>query len=102
MDEEAEAVKKAFLEQRSDSDDEGGDGIPQGVILDNVVPKTPENIPTPPASPKAQPRSAMVEPRQAKKVLIEERHLKRPAEAQIQPAEAGQSMETDESRKREK
>ena len=42
----------------------------------------------------------MVEPRQAKKVLIEERHLKRPAEAaDEQPAEAGQSMETDESRK---
>ena len=102
MDEEAEAVKKAFLEQRSDSEDEGGDAIRQGILLDDkIVPKTPENAPTPPASPKAQPRAAIAEPRQAKKALVEERTLKRPAEAPAeQPVEAGQSMDAEESRKR--
>ena len=90
VDEEAEAVKKAFLEQRSDSEDEGGDAIRQGILLDDkIVPKTSENAPTPPASPKAQPRAAIAEPRQAKKALVEERALKRPANSLLRRAKHG-------------
>ena len=89
VDEEAEAVKKAFLEQRSDSEDEGGDAIRQGILLDDkIVPKTSENAPTPPASPKAQPRAAIAEPRQAKKALVEERALKRPANSLLRRGKA--------------
>ena len=60
-----------------------------------MVPKTPENAPTPPA------KAAIVGPRQARKVLVEERAWERPAKAPAeQPVEAGQSMDTAKAQKR--
>ena len=96
IDEEAEAVKKAALEQQESSDDEQ----PDDALLKELeeqnrqeVPKTPTNPPTPPRSPPTELRAPMVEE--------QPQGTKRPAETQLEPpAEAGSTMDTEESRKR--
>jgi hypothetical protein len=83
----AEALKKAAQEQSSSEEEQPEEQNRQ------EVPKTPSNPPTPPRSPAGELRLPMVDDRA--------RGTKRPREEQLEPpAQAGSTMDTEESRKR--
>ena len=95
VDEKAEAVKKAAQEQISSEEEPPDDILLKELEEQNrqEVPKTPSNPPTPPRTPAGELRAPMVDDRA--------QGTKRPAEEQLEPpAQAGSTMDTEESRKR--
>ena len=91
----AEALKTAAQEQSSSEEEQPDDALLKELEEQNrqELPKTPSNPPTPPRSPAGELRLPMVDDRA--------RGTKRPTEEQLEPpAQAGSTMDTEESRKR--
>ena len=92
-DEEAEAVKKAAKELPDTDEEEEDDLLKQLTELEKeAIPKTPENKPTPPQSPRLPLRAPLVEE--------QGRGHKRQAEDQEQQVQAGSEMDTSSAPKR--